>query len=49
MRLSRLDPKLIVCLDALLAERNVSRAAMRIFVSQPAMSVAFRKLREYYS
>ena len=48
MRLNRLDPKLTVCLDALLAERNVSRAATRIFVSQPAMSVALRKLRDYF-
>ncbi len=47
MRLNRLDLNLMVCLDALLAERNVSRAAARVFVSQPAMSVALRKLREY--
>jgi LysR family nod box-dependent transcriptional activator len=49
MRLNRLDLNLMVCLDALLAERNVSRAAARVFVSQPAMSVALRKLREYFA
>ena len=48
MRLNRLDLNLTVCLDALLAERNVSRAAARVFVSQPAMSVALRRLREYF-
>jgi LysR family transcriptional regulator, nod-box dependent transcriptional activator len=48
MRLNRLDLNLTVCLDALLAEGNVSRAAARVFVSQPAMSVALRRLREYF-
>jgi len=48
MRLNRLDLNLMVCLDAMLAERNVSRAAARVFVSQPAMSVALRRLREYF-
>jgi DNA-binding transcriptional LysR family regulator len=45
----RLDMNLIVCLDALLAERNVSRAAARVFLSQPAMSIAFRRLRDHFS
>jgi LysR family nod box-dependent transcriptional activator len=40
---------LIVCLDALLAERNVSRAAAKVFLSQPAMSIAFRRLREHFN
>jgi LysR family transcriptional regulator, nod-box dependent transcriptional activator len=48
MRLNRLDLNLLVCLDALLAERNVSRAATRVFLSQPAMSVALRRLREHF-
>jgi len=48
MRLNHLDLNLTVCLDALLAERNVSRAASRVFVSQPAMSVALRRLRDYF-
>jgi LysR family nod box-dependent transcriptional activator len=48
MRLNRLDLNLIVCLDALLTERSVSRAAQRVFLSQLAMSVALRKLREHF-
>src|ERR1700693_3495320 len=47
--LMRLDLNLTVCLDALLAERNVSRAATRAFLSQPAMSVALRRLREHFN
>lgn len=49
MRLNRLDLNLMVCLDALLAEHSVSRAAERVFLSQPAMSVALRRLREYFA
>jgi len=49
MRLNRLDMNLTLCLDALLAERNVSRAATRLFVSQPAMSIALRRLREHFN
>jgi LysR family transcriptional regulator, nod-box dependent transcriptional activator len=48
MRLNRLDLNLTVCLDSLLAERNVSHAASRLFVSQPAMSIALRRLREHF-
>jgi LysR family nod box-dependent transcriptional activator len=48
MRLNRLDLNLTVCLDALLAERNVSHAASRLFVSQPAMSIALRRLRKHF-
>jgi DNA-binding transcriptional LysR family regulator len=48
MRLNRLDLNLTVSLDALLAERNVSHAATRLFVSQPAMSIALRKLRQHF-
>jgi DNA-binding transcriptional LysR family regulator len=48
MRLNQLDLNLMVCLDALLAERSVSRAAKRVFLSQPAMSVALKRLRQYF-
>jgi LysR family transcriptional regulator, nod-box dependent transcriptional activator len=48
LRLNRLDLNLTVCLDSLLAERNVSHAAARLFVSQPAMSIALRRLREHF-
>ncbi len=39
---------LLVALDALLREKNVTRAAERMFVSQPAMSVALAKLRHHF-
>jgi DNA-binding transcriptional LysR family regulator len=48
MRLNHLDLNLTICLDALLAERNVSRAATRVFISQPAMSLALRRLRQHF-
>ena len=34
-----LDLNLLVALDALLGERNVTRAARRLHLSQPALSV----------
>ncbi len=46
MNFSSLDLNLLVALDALLLEANVSRAAMRIGLSQPAASHALQRLRE---
>jgi DNA-binding transcriptional LysR family regulator len=46
--LRRLDLNLLVTLDALLAERNVTRAAQRLNFSQPAVSVQLAKLREFF-
>ncbi|HEY3677735.1 MAG TPA: LysR family transcriptional regulator [Bradyrhizobium sp.] len=46
MNLSSLDLNLLVALDALLLEGNVSRAAMRVGLSQPAMSHALQRLRD---
>jgi DNA-binding transcriptional LysR family regulator len=46
MNLTALDLNLLVALDALLLEANVSRAAMRIGLSQPAASHALQRLRE---
>jgi len=46
MNLSSLDLNLLVALDALLLEANVSRAAMRIHLSQPATSHALQRLRD---
>ena len=46
MNLNSLDLNLLVALDALLLEANVSRAAMRIGLSQPATSHALQRLRE---
>ncbi|WP_437984389.1 LysR family transcriptional regulator [Sorangium sp. So ce117] len=43
---SRLDLNLLVALDALLAERNVTRAAKRLNLSQPALSAQLQRLRE---
>ena len=48
MNLSSLDLNLLVALDALLREANVSRAAMRIGLSQPATSHALQRLREVF-
>jgi DNA-binding transcriptional LysR family regulator len=46
MNFNSLDLNLLVALDALLREANVSRAAMRIGLSQPAASHALQRLRE---
>ena len=46
MNLNSLDLNLLVALDALLKEASVSRAAMRIGLSQPAASHALQRLRE---
>jgi LysR family nod box-dependent transcriptional activator len=48
MRFKGLDLNLIVALDVLLEERSVSRAATRMHVSQPAMSAALGRLRDYF-
>ena len=36
--LSRIDLNLLVSLSVLIKEKNVSRAAEKLFLSQPAMS-----------
>src|SRR6201990_957224 len=46
MNLNSLDLNLLVALDALLLEGNVSRAAMRVGLSQPATSHALQRLRD---
>lgn len=46
MNLAKLDLNLLVALDALLAEASVGRAALRLNLSQPAVSHALRRLRE---
>lgn len=43
--LARIDLNLLVTLDALLAERNVTRAARRLRLSQPAVSSQLSRLR----
>ncbi|SFQ69704.1 DNA-binding transcriptional regulator, LysR family [Amycolatopsis arida] len=47
-RLRNLDLNLLLALDALLEERNVSRAAHRVGVSQPSMSAALARLRRHF-
>jgi LysR family nod box-dependent transcriptional activator len=49
MQLNRFDLNLLIALDALLREKNVTRAAERVFVTQPAMSAALQKLRGYFN
>jgi DNA-binding transcriptional LysR family regulator len=46
MNLKSLDLNLLVALDALLLEASVSRAAMRVGLSQPATSHALQRLRD---
>ncbi len=41
-----MDLNLLVALDALVAERSVTRASQRVGLSQPAMSNALRRLRQ---
>lgn len=49
MRFKRLDLNLLVVLEALLRERSVSRAAQQLNLSQPAVSSALGRLREYFN
>lgn len=48
MRFNKLDMNLLVVLDALLATRSVGKAAERLFLSQPATSLALGRLRDYF-
>jgi DNA-binding transcriptional LysR family regulator len=48
MRFNKLDLNLLVALDAMLTEKNISRAAERMFISQSAMSNALARLRQYF-
>ena len=48
MRLDRFDLNLLVVLDALLEERNVTRASERLHIGQSAASAALRRLRDFF-
>src|SRR3978361_1311412 len=48
MGLSSVDLNLLIALDALLSERNVTRAAERTSVGQPAMSASLARLRKHF-
>ena len=48
MNLNRVDLNLLIYLDVLLRERNVTRAAQQLGISQPAMSNGLRRLRSLF-
>jgi len=48
MNIHQFDFNLIVVLHALLTERNVTRAAQRVYITQPAASNALRRLRNIF-
>jgi LysR family transcriptional regulator, nod-box dependent transcriptional activator len=48
MNLRQFDLNLLVALDVLLTERNVTRAGERLFLSQPAMSGILARLRHAF-
>ncbi|MES2533106.1 MAG: LysR family transcriptional regulator [Pseudomonadota bacterium] len=48
MRYQRIDLNLLIALDALLDERNVTRAAERMHMTQSAMSGVLGRLRDYF-
>src|SRR5688572_11039629 len=45
VNIAAIDLNLLVALDALLGERNVTRAARRVGITQPSMSHALGRLR----
>lgn len=47
-RLSRIDLNLLIALQVLIEERNVTRAAERLFITQPAMSKTLQRLRDLF-
>ncbi len=49
MNLQRVDLNLLVHLDVLLREKNVTRAAERLGITQPAMSNILRRLRKLFN
>ena len=46
MNINKIDLNLLVYLDVLLREQNVTRAASRLNITQPAMSNGLKRLRE---
>ncbi|MBR9858243.1 MAG: LysR family transcriptional regulator [Gammaproteobacteria bacterium] len=48
MKLHQLDLNLLLAFDALMTQRNVTRAAQQCFISQPAMSHALNRLRQFF-
>lgn len=48
MRVNKLDLNQVALLDALLSTRNVSHSAQMVHLSQPAVSAALARLRDYF-
>ncbi len=48
MNIRKLDLNLLLVFDALIDERNVTRAAERLHLSQPAVSAALNRLRDFF-
>ncbi|MBI5721709.1 MAG: LysR family transcriptional regulator [Burkholderiales bacterium] len=48
MRINRLDLNQLACLDALLVTCSVTRAAQQVHLSQPAVSAALARMREFF-
>lgn len=48
-RLSKIDLNLLIALEVLLEERSVTRAAQRLFITQPAMSKTLQRLRDLFN
>ncbi len=48
MNISRIDLNLLVYFDVLLQEKNVTRAAHKLGITQPAMSNGLRRLRDLF-
>jgi LysR family nod box-dependent transcriptional activator len=48
MDLQRFDLNLLVALDALLTEKNLTRAGVRLNLSQSAMSASLARLRDFF-
>jgi LysR family nod box-dependent transcriptional activator len=49
VRFNKLDLNLLVVLNALLTERNITHAAEKVFLSQSATSSALARLRSYFN
>lgn len=49
MNIDRVDLNLLVYLDVLLREKNVTRSAEQLGITQPAMSNGLRRLRELFN
>jgi len=49
MNISKVDLNLLIYLDVLLREKNVTRAAGQLNITQPAMSNGLKRLRTLFN